>query len=253
MSRLLTILLVAIVCPVLFAQKNPSQRPAVVWSNEPACSSIKSAEIKGANPACTAAAVEKKSFYLTEYNGITYAISFEQSQDLLVATVQISNNSGGPLTPNPSRSRMERFDSEISFNTGSASTDNYSALSRDKLRRIKYIQDDIPVEEAGIREGLRTKEGLEDKLDKNGSMKGARIQATETPDQKLREDRYSMSLRVTNAVFSNLLQAKVLNDKEKRAGYLVFETSKTKGFYMMFLNVGNIDFAFPIGDAAIRK
>src|SRR5262249_16928337 len=159
----------------------------------------------------------------------------------------------GQLSVNPSRSRMGRFASEEAFTGGGVPANSFSSLSKDKLQQLKYLPDEIAQPEGGVRQGLRTRETLDDKLDKNASLTEARIQARETPDQKLKADRISSSLLVSRAVYSSLLQSKDLNDKEKTAGYLVFKTSAEKGHYVLFLNVGDVDFVFPIGDASLKQ
>ena len=255
MRNLSKIALIVVLCSfAVLGQKNTKARTSAVWSSDANCSTLNSAEVRSTKPNCTSAKIEAKSFYLTEYKGITYAMAFQQSQDFIIATVQISNNSGGQVSVNPSRSRMGRFGSEEAFASGGAPADNFSSLSRDKLQQIKYITDNpTPEVEGGVRKGLRTRDVLDEKLDRNGSMTGARITPRETPDEQLRPDVVSSSLLVSRAVYSSLLQSKDLNDKEKIAGYLVFKTSTEKGFYVLFLNVGDLDFVFPIGDASIKQ
>jgi hypothetical protein len=247
------IVLIVVLCsfPVL-GQKNTKARTPVVWSSDANCSTLNSAEVRSTKPNCTSAKLEATLFYLTEYKGITYAMAFQQSQDFIIASVQVSNNSGEQVSVIPSRSRMGRFSSEEAFTGGGAPADSFSSLSRDKLQQIKYMADQVPETEGGIRKGLRTRDVLDEKLDRNGSMTGARITPRETPDEQLHPDRVSASLLVSRAVYSSLLQPKDLNDKEKTAGYLVFKTSAEKGFYVLFLNVGGMDFVFPIGDGSIH-
>lgn len=254
MKSLSIIVLIVFLCSFVgLGQKNAKTRTSVVWSSEVNCSSLNAPEVLLNKPNCTSANVETRSFYLADYKGITYAMAFQQSQEFIIASVQISNASGGQISVNPSRSRMARFTSEKAFASGEDPVDSFSWISRDKLRQIKYMTDAVPVPEGGIRKGLRTREVLDEKLDKNGSMTGARITPRETPDEQLRPDRVSSSLLVSRAVYSGLLQSRDLNDKEKTAGHLVFKTTTEKGFFVLFLNVGDVDFVFPIGDGSIRE
>jgi len=247
------IALIVLLCVFgVLGQKNTKPRTSVVWSPDVNCGTLNSPEVRSAQPKCSSAKIDPMSFYITEYKGVTYAMAFQQSQEFIIASVQVSNGSGGKISVDPSHSRMGRFSSEEAFGGGGVPADNFSALSRDKLRQIKYITDPTPEVEGGVRKGLRTRDVVSDKLDRNGSMTGAKITPRETPDEQLRPDRYSASLLVSQAVFANLLQSKDLNDKEKTAGYLVFKTSTEKGFYVLFLNVGDMDFVFPIGDGSIH-
>ena len=254
MRSLSKVLLIVVLSSfAVLGQKNAKAHTSIVWSSEGTCSALNPAEVQSSKPNCTSAKVEAASFYLTEYKGITYAMTFQQSQDFIIASVQISNNSGAQVSVNPARSRMGRFSSEQLFASGGTPADSFSSLSRDKLQQLKYMADEVPVAEGGIRKGLRTRDVLDEKLDRNGSMTGAKITPRETPDEQLHADRVSASLLVSQAVYSSMLKSKDLSDKEKTAGYLVFKTSTEKGFYVLFLNVGDVDFVFPIGDGSIRN
>src|SRR5215470_15242277 len=89
-------ILIVFLCSVAaIAQKNVKPRTSIVWSSDATCSTRNSPEVLSAKPNCTSAKIDPMSFYITEYKGITYAMAFQQSQDFIVASVQISNSSGG--------------------------------------------------------------------------------------------------------------------------------------------------------------
>jgi hypothetical protein len=248
-----TLLVVVLFSPAVLGQKSAKTRTHVIWSSEAECSKLNTPDVRSAQPRCTNAAVERTTYYIIIYKGISYAMTFRPSQRFIVASVQVSNYSGSPISVIPSKSRMSRFLSEAEFADGGAAADHFSALSRDKLREVKYVSDPVAEPEGAIRPGLQTSEVYEQRINRTGQIVTERTRVGPKPGPDETQSSHTRtSLLVTRSIFDNLLASKDLADKEKIAGHLVFKTSEEKGFYVLFLSVGDLDFVFPIGDASIQ-
>jgi hypothetical protein len=249
MKTVATFLLTLAFAGLCLGQKNDKPKVSIIWSSDPGCHHSNPDEVKAAKPKCSSVQIDTETtFYIIEFEGVTYAMSHRPVRDYLVASVQVSNKGQSPIDINPKRARLARFGSQADY-AGNSRPVFASAQSQDDLRKATYQEGEIGERDGGIRSGLRKRDRHEVDYNRGRviTRPGASIDEPEAPPTEApMPSRISSDLLVPKVVFDNILKSKTLSVGEKAAGHLVFKhPPEDKSYLVLYLNVAQMDFIFP--------
>ena len=251
-ATLLLLLIVLSFAEVCVSQKEAKRRELVIWSADANCHAANRDEVKAAKPECSRVDVSGTTFYILSYKGVSYAFSQRQTDRFVISSVQISNKTNSALEPTPYRSRLLRYESVKSLVDAGKPAADAQALSKESLRQTSY--DELPTSEqdGGIRPGLQVQTIYEQRITGNGTIvrDRARLEPKAPPTERAGRGRLSTGLMVTRSVFDYVLTLKTLASQEKAAGHVVFKLPKDDGFFVFAMNVGTMDFLFPMPPSA---
>lgn len=230
-----------------FGQKNEKPKVSVIWSPEPGCHQNNTAEVKDRRPVCSTAQVDTMTFYIINFDGVSYAMTHRPVRDYLVTSVQISNKSETPIHVTPLRSRISRFKSAGDFTNGSKG-DQSSALSQDNLRQASYRESTVIGEaDGGIRSGLRVEETYEETVSRGRVVsRTTRTEPAAPPSSNPTPSMITNSVLLPREVFDYVMKSQTIGAGQKAAGHVVFKgVEKDEGYVVFYLNAGPIEFVFP--------
>ncbi len=103
MKKILSLIFVILSLVITsYSQTKDKNASLIVWGEDSKCYEYNSPSIKGDGLQCFSEVVNGNAFYIIDYNGISYALSFTAlDEDTLIATIQINNNSGREIFVDP--------------------------------------------------------------------------------------------------------------------------------------------------------
>jgi hypothetical protein len=214
--------------------------------------------IKGDGLQCFSTVINGNTFYIIDYKGISYALSFTPlDEDILIATIQINNNSGKEIFVDPINSVISKYETEEQFRENRNASDTSEALVPKKVidkfrsrRSVIEISDESGGEGVGVR--------AQSRVSREGATKGMTIieprplNSPDPPNSPLRRPNEVSTSTVTSKTMKvknplgKVLISKKLFDKEKIVGQVYFKRYKKAKFRAVFMRVDNLDFVFPL-------
>lgn len=240
-----------------YSQTKDKNTSLIVWDANSKCYEHNSPSIKGDGLQCFTETVNENEFYIIDYNGISYALSFTAlDEDTLIATIQINNNSGREIFVDPVNSVISKYDTEEQFRENKNASDTSEALVPkkviDKFRNRRTV---IELRDEGGDEGagLRGQSGVS----REGSTAGKTIveprplNSPEPPNSPASHNRGSTSVVTGKTIkaknpLGKVLISKKLLDKEKIVGQVYFKRYNKANFRAVFMRVDNLEFVFPL-------
>ena len=230
----------------LVAQTTP--KATVIWSSDPNCDASNSAEVKILNPRCSSVQIETTTFYIIDYDGISYAMTHRPVRDYLIASVQISNKTVLPLEIKAKRARLGRYPTSDDFVENTKAI-YVGAESQDDLRQAIYQEGVVGEREGGIRSGLKKRDKYEVDYNRGKYVRrpGAAIDEPEAPPTESPSPyQITSELLIPKMVFDFILKGKTLAPGAKTAGHLVFkQPPEDKSYLVLYLSAGSVEFVFP--------
>jgi hypothetical protein len=241
-----------------YSQTKDKNTSLIVWGENSKCYEYNSPSIKGDGLQCFSTVVNGNTFYIIDYKGISYALSFTfLDEDILIATIQINNNSGREIFVNPVNSVISKYETEEQFRENRNASDNSEALAPkrviDKFRNRRTV---IEYRDEGGDEGVGVR--AQSRVSREGSTAGMTIieprplNSPDPPNSPLRRPNgvstsvvTGKTIKVKNPLGTVLISKKLL-DKEKIVGQVYFKRYKKAKFRAVFMKVDSLEFVFPL-------
>jgi hypothetical protein len=232
-----------------YSQTKDKNTSLIVWDENEKCYDSNSPSIKGDGLQCFLEVVNGKKFYITYYNGVSYALSFTVlDEDTLTATIQVNNNSGKKIFVDPVNSVISKYETEEQFRENKAASETSEAIApkrvADKIRYSTTTQISDMSEGEGLKVQTRiSREGV------NAGMTIIEPKPLSSPTDSTRQKSTSVVINNTNKaknILDKALISKTLLDKEKIVGQVYFKRYKKAKFRAVFMRVDNLEFVFPL-------
>jgi hypothetical protein len=196
-------------------------------------------------------------FYIIDYNGISYALSFTAlDEDTLIAAIQINNNSGREIFVDSVNSVISKYETEEQFRERGDASETTESLApkkvNDKFRNRPTVIEIVKESEEGA--GLRAQSNFS----REGSTAGMTVKEPKplnsqehvnSPASCNHQTSESVVNNKTNTakkLLGKVLISKTLLGKEKIVVQVYFKRYKKANFRAAFMRVDNLEFVFPL-------
>ena len=254
----------------IMAQTEPLPNAEIFWGPADTCSPLNDASVIAASPKCELVQVDQGTFYILSYKGLSVAVSYSRRLGYISATTQLTNRSGQKQFFDPLLSRIDVFDSRSAFLKGQVGQRVLSGISSETAKDL-YVKADANYSVSDRPFIGGTKSGNDSQsepttvtyIEENGRLTGVTSAVPNSPtrsgetrivvDQPTKAAPAPVSRRSTApadptkiASFNKGIKLGTIDDQQKVAGYLFFETTtEPSKYFVMRIKLGNMVFVFP--------
>jgi hypothetical protein len=267
-DRFAIVVFVFVLSAAIAAQTESNPNNVVVWGPGRSCSPANVAFVKAAFPKCERVKIDRGTFYIVEYKGLSVALSYAALLGHIRAMTQITNRSGQTVDFNPLLSTIDVFSNQSAYLKGKTRRGISNSITADAAKAVylkeeaKYTVVDPFLSPSTTSDGSQPPTPTVTYTEKNGRLTNVTSGVPNSP-KRPEETRIVLSDPVAPSVvvstprpsspshstldrFNYGIKIGIIAEQEKAAGYIFFESVKDAPRYLVFrIKVGNLVFVFP--------